>query len=72
MEIHLDKGCARGILRPVKDYIDTRRSTTIVMYVVNRTIFRECQEGKQMRGSMPRQWWWEQELGLDAYLSIWV
>jgi len=66
MEIPLDKGCARGILCPVKDYIDTRRSTTIVMYVVNRTIFRECQEGEQMRGSMPRQWWWEQELGLDA------
>jgi hypothetical protein len=56
MEIPLDKGCARGILRPVKDYIDTRRSTTIVMYVVNRIIFRECQEGEQMRGSMPRQW----------------
>ena len=40
-------------LHPVKDYIDTRRST-IAMYVVNRPILRECQEGERMRGSMPR------------------
>ncbi len=52
-------------LHPVKDYIDTRRSI-IVMYVVNRPILRECQEGERMRGSMSRQWWWEQELGLDV------
>jgi hypothetical protein len=43
-------------LHPVKDYIDTRGST-IAMYVVNRPIFRECQEGERMRGSMPSQWW---------------
>jgi len=42
-------------LHPVKDYIDTRHST-IAMYVVNRPIFRECQEGERMRGSMPCQW----------------
>ena len=41
-------------LHPVKDYIDTRRST-ITMYVVNRPIFWECQEGERMRGSMPPQ-----------------
>ena len=52
-------------LHLVKDYIDTRRSTT-VMYVVNRLILQECQEGERMRGSMLRQWWWEQELGLDV------
>jgi hypothetical protein len=52
-------------LHPVKDYIDTSCST-IAMYVVNRPIFRECQEGERMRGSMPHQWWWEQELGLDV------
>ena len=52
-------------LHPMKDYINTRRST-IAMYVVNRPIFRECQEGEQMRGSMPHQWWQEQELGLDV------
>ena len=43
-------------LHPVKDYIDIRGST-IAMYVVNRPIFRECQEGERMRGSMPCQWW---------------
>jgi hypothetical protein len=52
-------------LHPVKDYIDTHRST-IAMYVVNRLIFWECQEGERMRGSMPRQWWWEEELALDV------
>jgi hypothetical protein len=52
-------------LHPVKDYIDTSCST-IAMYVVNRPILQECQEGEQIRESMPRQWWWEQELGLDA------
>jgi hypothetical protein len=52
-------------LRPVKYYIDTC-CFTIAMYVVNRPILRECQEGERMRGSMPQQWWWEQELGLDV------
>jgi hypothetical protein len=52
-------------LHLVKDYIDTRHST-IAMYVVNRPLFLECKEGEQWRGSMPRQWWWEQELGLDV------
>jgi hypothetical protein len=52
-------------LHSVKEYINTRRAT-IAMYVVNRPIFRECQEGERRRGSMPRRWWWEQELGLDV------
>jgi len=42
------------------------------MYVLNRPIFRECQEGECLRGYMPRQWWWEQELSLDASISFWV
>jgi len=52
-------------LQSVKEYINTRHAT-IAMYVVNRSIFWECQEGEQRRGSMPRWWWWEQELGLDV------
>jgi hypothetical protein len=52
-------------LHSVKEYINTRRAT-IAIYVVNRPIFRECQEGERRRGSMPRLWWWEQELGLDV------
>jgi hypothetical protein len=52
-------------IHSVKEYINTRRAT-IAMYVVNRPIFRECQEGERRRGSMPRRWWWEQELGLDV------
>jgi hypothetical protein len=51
-------------LHPVKDYIDTCQST-IAMYMVNRPLFLECKEGEGWRGSMLRQWWWEQELSLD-------
>ncbi len=52
-------------LYPVKDYIDTHRST-IAIYVVDWPIFMECKEGERWRGSMPRQWQWEQELSLDV------
>ncbi len=51
-------------LYSVEEYIQTRQ-TTIVMYVVNRPLYLECKEGGRRRGSMLRQWWWEQELGLD-------
>ena len=52
-------------LYSVKDYINKCRAT-IAMYVVNRPILQECKERERRRGSMPRQWWWEQELGLDV------
>jgi hypothetical protein len=52
-------------LHSVKEYINTRRAT-IAMYVVNRPIFQECQEGERRRESMPRRWWWEQELSMDV------
>ena len=51
-------------LHSVEEYIRSRRST-IATYVVNRPLYLECKEGERRRGSMPRQWWWEQELGLD-------
>ncbi len=51
-------------LHSVEEYIQNCR-TTIAMYVVNRPLYLECKEGERRRGSMPRQWWWEQELGLD-------
>ena len=65
LDIPLDEGRVRGVWPSVKDYINKRRAT-IAMYVVNRPILQECQEGERRRGSMPRQWWWEQELGLDV------
>jgi hypothetical protein len=51
-------------LHLVEEYIQNRR-TTIAMYVVNCPLYLECKEGERQRGSMPHQWWWEQELGLD-------
>jgi hypothetical protein len=46
-------------------YIQSRRQT-IAVYVVMRPVFKACMEGKRQRGSMPRQWWWEQPMCLDA------
>ena len=51
-------------LHSVEEYIQPRW-TTIAMYVVNHPLYLECKEGEHRQGSMPRQWWWEQELGLD-------
>jgi hypothetical protein len=51
-------------LHLVEEYIQTRR-TTIAMYVVNHPLYLEYKEGELRQGSMLRQWWWEQELGLD-------
>ena len=47
------------------DYIQVRHQT-IAMYVAMRPIFTACVEGERRRGSMPRQWWWEQPMCLDA------
>ncbi len=46
-------------------YIQSRWQT-IAMYVAMRPIFTACVEGKQQRGPMPCQWWWEQPMCLDA------
>ncbi len=58
-------------LHSVEEYIQTCW-TTIAMYVVNRPLYLECKEGERQRGSMPRQWWWEQELGLDERVCCWI
>jgi hypothetical protein len=42
------------------------RCQTIAVYMATRPVFKACMEGKQWRGSMPRQWWWEQPMCLDA------
>jgi hypothetical protein len=45
-------------------YVGVRRDN-ILTYVVNRPIYNKCREGVRRRGSAPRQWWWEQPMGLD-------
>ena len=51
-------------LRTIEEYIKVRRNT-IASYIVNRPILKECEEGKRRRGTVTRQWWWEQPMGLD-------
>jgi hypothetical protein len=46
-------------------YIQSRRQT-IAMYVAMRPVFEARMKGKRQRGLMPRQWWWEQPMCLDA------
>jgi hypothetical protein len=46
-------------------YIQSCRQM-IAMYVATSPIFTACLEGKWRQGLMPRQWWWEQPMCLDA------
>ncbi len=43
---------------------DVRR-VMIAKYVVNCSIFTECQGTDQRRGLVPRRWWWEQRMCFD-------
>jgi hypothetical protein len=49
----------------IAEYIQVRRQT-ITAYVATRPIFTAGVGGERRRGSMPRQWWWEQPMCLDA------
>ena len=53
-------------LHTISEYIKVRRNT-IAAHVVDRSIFRDCMDSERKRGSVPRQWWWEQEMDLNAY-----
>ncbi len=53
-------------LRTIVEYIKKRRDT-IAAYVVKCSIFCDCMDSKQKRGLVPCQWWWEQEMDLNAY-----
>ncbi len=50
----------------IEEYIQKRRDM-MAAYVVERSIFRDCMDSEQKRGSVPHKWWWEQEMDLDAY-----
>jgi hypothetical protein len=51
-------------MRMIAEYIRKQRDT-IAMYVVTRPILEACREGEWRRGSMPRQWWWEQLMSFE-------
>ncbi len=48
-------------LHTIQHYIDVRRQM-IVKYLVDHSIFAECQGAGQRRGLVPRQWWWGQKM----------
>jgi hypothetical protein len=50
-------------MNDIAHYIGVRRET-IFRYVVNRPIYELCTAGEWIRGSVPRQWWWEQKMCL--------
>ena len=52
-------------MRTMKEYIAVRRAT-VAAWVVNRPIYEACKGATRQRGSAPRKWWWEQEMGLDS------
>jgi hypothetical protein len=39
-----------------------KRQDTIAIYVATCPILEACRQGERQRGSMPRQWWWEQPM----------
>jgi len=52
-------------MQSIAEYIHNRRQT-IAVYVATRPILEACRQGERQRGSMPRQWWWEQPMNLDG------
>ena len=46
------------------------RRQTIANYIVDRPILTFCREGERLRGSSPRQFWWEQPMDLDAARAV--
>ena len=48
----------------IEHYVQVRRQT-IANYIVDRPILAFCREGERLRGSSPRQWWWEQPVDWD-------
>ena len=53
----------------IAHYVEVRRQT-IASFIVNRPIFGYCERGERLRGSSPRQWWWQQSMDLDAARAL--
>ena len=52
-------------LFPMTHYIEVRKQH-VASFIVNRPIFDLCVGSERLRGTAPRQYWWEQTLDLDA------
>ena len=51
-------------LRTISHYVEVRRQT-IAAFIVNRPIFDMCVDAERLRGTSPRQFWWEQSMDLE-------
>ncbi len=51
-------------LRPMAEYVLRRRSS-IAEYVATRPLLQACNDGKPLRETPHRLWWWEQEFSVD-------
>ena len=51
-------------LRSIAMYVEVQRQT-IASFIVHRPIFDFCMEAGRLRGTSPRQWWWEQQMDLE-------
>jgi len=51
-------------MHTIQHYIDVQRQT-ITWYMVERSIFAECQGADRRRSLVPRWWWREQKMCLD-------
>jgi hypothetical protein len=52
----------------MEHYIRVRRNT-IATYVATRPIFDFCRRAERRRGTVPRQYWWDQEFTLEEAAS---
>ena len=55
---------AEAGLKDIEEYI-TARCATVARFIAGRPVFESCVSGERRRGTMPRQYWWEQPLGLE-------
>ena len=51
-------------LRSIAHYVQVRRQT-IAAFILNRPIFSMCRDAERIRGSPPKQFWWEQAFDFD-------
>ena len=53
----------------IKHYIKVRQQT-IANYIVHGPIFSTCTGAERLRGSSPRQVWWEQPMDLELARAV--
>ena len=51
-------------LRPIEEYIAARRQRAAAL-MVGRPVLEMCRSAERMRGSAPRQMWWDQAIDWD-------